>query len=82
MPRLYGRRRAELLADVYASSCGLDIVGARPFSHWGPGQLPIFLLSSLARQAAEGLAELLAPIKVEHVVDATAWWESELASGR
>jgi GDP-4-dehydro-6-deoxy-D-mannose reductase len=43
-----------LLTDVYASSYGLDIVRARPFSHSGPGQLPIFLLSSLARQAAGG----------------------------
>src|SRR6185437_12744272 len=37
-------------ADAY----GLEIVRARPFSHSGPGQLPIFLLSSLASQAAEG----------------------------
>jgi len=48
------KARAELLAAVYASAHGLDIVRARPFSHSGPGQLPIFILSSLARQAAEG----------------------------
>jgi GDP-4-dehydro-6-deoxy-D-mannose reductase len=40
---------------VYTSSFGLDLVIARPFSHSGPGQLPIFLLSSLARQAAEAV---------------------------
>ena len=43
-----------MLAAVYAEAYGLEIVRARPFSHSGPGQLPIFLLSSLARQAAEG----------------------------
>jgi GDP-4-dehydro-6-deoxy-D-mannose reductase len=43
-----------MLAQVYADAYGLEIVIARPFSHSGPGQLPIFLLSSLASQAAEG----------------------------
>lgn len=53
-PYAVSKAGAELLADVYASAYGLDIVRARPFSHSGPGQLPIFILSSLARQAAEG----------------------------
>ncbi|MGH2858330.1 MAG: GDP-mannose 4,6-dehydratase [Solirubrobacteraceae bacterium] len=44
----------ELLAEVYRDAYGMDIIRARPFSHSGPGQLPIFLLSSLAQQAAEG----------------------------
>jgi GDP-4-dehydro-6-deoxy-D-mannose reductase len=53
-PYAVSKATGELLTDVYASSYGLDIVRARPFSHSGPGQLPIFLLSSLARQAAAG----------------------------
>jgi GDP-4-dehydro-6-deoxy-D-mannose reductase len=53
-PYAVSKATGELLTDVYASSYGLDIVCARPFSHSGPGQLPIFLLSSLARQAAGG----------------------------
>jgi GDP-4-dehydro-6-deoxy-D-mannose reductase len=53
-PYAVSKATGELLTDVYESSYGLDIVRARPFSHSGPGQLPIFLLSSLARQAAEG----------------------------
>jgi GDP-4-dehydro-6-deoxy-D-mannose reductase len=53
-PYAVSKASGEWLAEVYAASYGLDIVRARPFSHSGPGQLPIFLLSSLARQAAEG----------------------------
>jgi GDP-4-dehydro-6-deoxy-D-mannose reductase len=53
-PYAVSKAAGELLAAVYAESHGLDIVVARPFSHSGPGQLPIFLLSSLAMQAAEG----------------------------
>ena len=53
-PYAVSKAAGELLARVYAESHGLDIVRARPFSHSGPGQQPIFLLSSLARQAAEG----------------------------
>jgi GDP-4-dehydro-6-deoxy-D-mannose reductase len=53
-PYAVSKASGEWLAEVYAASYGLDIVRARPFSHSGPGQLPIFLLSSLTRQAAEG----------------------------
>jgi GDP-4-dehydro-6-deoxy-D-mannose reductase len=53
-PYAVSKAAAEMLSAVYASSYGLDIVRARPFSHSGPGQQPTFLLSSLARQAAEG----------------------------
>jgi GDP-4-dehydro-6-deoxy-D-mannose reductase len=53
-PYAVSKASGELLTDVYASSYGLEIVRVRPFSHSGPGQLPIFLLSSLARQAAAG----------------------------
>jgi GDP-4-dehydro-6-deoxy-D-mannose reductase len=53
-PYAVSKAAGEQLCDVYASSYELQIVRARPFSHSGPGQRPIFLLSSLARQAAEG----------------------------
>jgi GDP-4-dehydro-6-deoxy-D-mannose reductase len=53
-PYAVSKAGAEMLSEVYATAYGLDLVRARPFSHSGPGQRPIFLLSSLARQAAEG----------------------------
>jgi GDP-4-dehydro-6-deoxy-D-mannose reductase len=53
-PYAVSKAGGEWLAQVYADSHGLDLLRVRPFSHSGPGQLPIFLLSSLARQAAEG----------------------------
>jgi GDP-4-dehydro-6-deoxy-D-mannose reductase len=53
-PYAVSKASGELLADVYAGSYGLTVIRARPFSHAGPGQLPIFLLSSLASQAAAG----------------------------
>ena len=53
-PYAVSKAAGEMLAAVYAESHGIDVIIARPFSHSGPGQRPIFLLSSLARQAAEG----------------------------
>jgi GDP-4-dehydro-6-deoxy-D-mannose reductase len=53
-PYAVSKTTGELLADVYAGSYGLELVLVRPFSHSGPGQRSIFLLSSLAQQAAEG----------------------------
>jgi GDP-4-dehydro-6-deoxy-D-mannose reductase len=53
-PYAVSKVSGEMLAQIYAQAYGLEIVCARPFSHSGPGQLPIFLLSSLASQAAEG----------------------------
>jgi GDP-4-dehydro-6-deoxy-D-mannose reductase len=53
-PYAVSKTTGEMLAGVYADTFGLDIVTARPFSHSGPGQQPIYLLSNLSRQAAEG----------------------------
>jgi GDP-4-dehydro-6-deoxy-D-mannose reductase len=53
-PYAVSKTAGDLLAGVYADAHGLRIVRARPFNHAGPGQLPIFIVSSLARQAAEG----------------------------
>lgn len=52
-PYAVSKTTGDLLAGVYADAHGLAIVRARPFSHAGPGQRDIFLLSSLAKQAAE-----------------------------
>ncbi|HWF24488.1 MAG TPA: GDP-mannose 4,6-dehydratase, partial [Solirubrobacteraceae bacterium] len=52
-PYAVSKTASDLLARVYAEAYGLDLVRVRPFNHAGPGQLPIFVLSSLARQAAE-----------------------------
>jgi GDP-4-dehydro-6-deoxy-D-mannose reductase len=51
-PYAVSKVSGELLAELYVAAYGLEIVRARPFSHSGPGQLPLFLLSNLARQAA------------------------------
>jgi GDP-4-dehydro-6-deoxy-D-mannose reductase len=63
-PYAVSKASAELLARVYADAHGLDIVLARPFSHSGPGQLPIFLLSNLARQAATGRRQGVSRLEV------------------
>jgi GDP-4-dehydro-6-deoxy-D-mannose reductase len=63
-PYAVSKAAGEQLCDVYASSYGLRIVRARPFSHSGPGQRPIFLLSSLARQAAEGRRDGAARLRI------------------
>ncbi len=53
-PYAVSKASGEMLAAVYARAHGLDIIRARPFSHSGPAQRPIFLLASLTKQAAEG----------------------------
>ncbi|HWC87736.1 MAG TPA: GDP-mannose 4,6-dehydratase [Solirubrobacteraceae bacterium] len=52
-PYAVSKLGGDLLAQVYSEAYGLDLVSVRPFNHAGPGQRPIFVLSSLARQAAE-----------------------------
>lgn len=51
-PYAVSKAASDMLAAVYAQAYGLHIVRARPFNHVGPGQLPVFVLSSIARQAA------------------------------
>jgi GDP-4-dehydro-6-deoxy-D-mannose reductase len=51
-PYAVSKATGDMLARVYADAHSLDIVRARPFNHAGPGQLPIFIVSSLAEQAA------------------------------
>jgi GDP-4-dehydro-6-deoxy-D-mannose reductase len=52
-PYAVSKISGDLLAHVYAEAHGLEIIRVRPFNHAGPGQSPTFVLSSLARQAAE-----------------------------
>src|SRR5436190_16358073 len=63
-PYAVSKTAGDLLAGVYAEAHGLDIVRARPFNHTGPGQLPIFIVSSLAQQAAEGVVGGLERVRV------------------
>ncbi|HEX3977435.1 MAG TPA: GDP-mannose 4,6-dehydratase [Solirubrobacteraceae bacterium] len=63
-PYAVSKVSGEMLAELYADAYGLEIVRARPFSHSGPGQLPIFLLSSLASQAAEGRAAGVSKLEI------------------
>jgi GDP-4-dehydro-6-deoxy-D-mannose reductase len=63
-PYAVSKAAGEMLARVYADAYGLDLVRVRPFNHAGPGQLPIFVLSSLARQAAEARRSGVGEIRI------------------
>ncbi|MFZ0091531.1 MAG: GDP-mannose 4,6-dehydratase [Solirubrobacteraceae bacterium] len=63
-PYAVSKASGELLAELYGDSYGLEIVRARPFSHSGPGQSPIFLLSNLARQAAQGRRDGVSSLRI------------------
>jgi GDP-4-dehydro-6-deoxy-D-mannose reductase len=52
-PYAVSKAAGEMLAAVYASAHALRITCARPYSHAGPRQRPLFLLSNLSRQAAQ-----------------------------
>ena len=52
-PYAVSKATGDMLAALYVDAHGFDLVRARPFNHAGPEQRPIFILSSLARQAAE-----------------------------
>jgi GDP-4-dehydro-6-deoxy-D-mannose reductase len=52
-PYAVSKTTGDLLAGVYTDAHRLDLIRSRPFNHAGPGQQPVFILSSLARQAAE-----------------------------
>jgi GDP-4-dehydro-6-deoxy-D-mannose reductase len=63
-PYAVSKLSAELLAQLYADAHGLQIIRARPFSHSGPGQRPIFLLSNLAQQAAAGQRDGVSRLRI------------------
>jgi GDP-4-dehydro-6-deoxy-D-mannose reductase len=63
-PYAVSKAAAELLAGMYADAHGLHVVRARPFNHAGPGQSDEYVVATLARQAAEGLAAGDGPIRL------------------
>jgi GDP-4-dehydro-6-deoxy-D-mannose reductase len=63
-PYAVSKVTGDLLAAVYADAHNLRIVRARPFNHAGPGQRPIFLLSSLAEQGAQARLDGATRIKI------------------
>jgi GDP-4-dehydro-6-deoxy-D-mannose reductase len=52
-PYAVSKAAGDMLAGVYADAHDLSILRTRPFNHVGPGQLPIFIVSSLSQQAAQ-----------------------------
>ncbi len=52
-PYAVSKVAGDLLAGLYTDAHALNIVRARAFAHGGPGQHQIFLVSNIARQAAE-----------------------------
>jgi GDP-4-dehydro-6-deoxy-D-mannose reductase len=56
-PYAVSKASGDLLARVYVDAYGLNLVRARPFNHAGPSQRPIFIMSSLAMQAAQAVLD-------------------------
>jgi GDP-4-dehydro-6-deoxy-D-mannose reductase len=52
-PYAVSKVAGDLLAGLYTDAHALNIVRARAFAHGGPGQHQIFLVSNIARQAAQ-----------------------------
>jgi GDP-4-dehydro-6-deoxy-D-mannose reductase len=63
-PYAVSKASGDMLAAVYADAYGLAILRARPFNHVGPGQLPIFIVSSLAQQAARARVNGASHLKI------------------
>jgi GDP-4-dehydro-6-deoxy-D-mannose reductase len=63
-PYAVSKAAADLLAGMYADAHGLDVIRVRAFNHAGPGQSDEYVLATLARQAAEGLAAGEGPLRI------------------
>jgi GDP-4-dehydro-6-deoxy-D-mannose reductase len=63
-PYAVSKLAGDLLASVYADAHRLPIVRARAFNHAGPGQLPIFIVSSLAQQAARASVDGVSSVRI------------------
>jgi GDP-4-dehydro-6-deoxy-D-mannose reductase len=63
-PYAVSKASADLLAAMYADAHGMDVVRARPFNHAGPGQSDEYVVSTVARQAAEGLLAGDGPLRI------------------
>ncbi len=67
--RVYGRTKAaaESVAFTFAGVLGLDLVVARPFPHFGPGQSEHFALPSFCRRILEARRSGKKVIKVGNI---------------
>jgi GDP-4-dehydro-6-deoxy-D-mannose reductase len=63
-PYAISKAAGDMLARLYAEALGLDLVRVRPFNHAGPGQLPIFLLSSLSQQGAQARLDGVSSVRI------------------
>ncbi|MBN1916798.1 MAG: GDP-mannose 4,6-dehydratase [Verrucomicrobia bacterium] len=61
-PYALSKLAADLLGEYRAVSAGLKVVRLRPFNHVGPGQSPMFVLPSFARQIARIEAGVQPPV--------------------
>jgi GDP-4-dehydro-6-deoxy-D-mannose reductase len=60
-PYALSKLAADLLGEYMHLSRGLKVIRLRPFNHVGPGQSPMFVLASFARQVARIEAGLQPP---------------------
>ena len=63
-PYAVSKVATETIGQFYADAHGLHVVRARAFNHAGPGQPPIYAISSFARQVATGLLADDDPVRV------------------
>jgi GDP-4-dehydro-6-deoxy-D-mannose reductase len=63
-PYAVSKAAVDLLAAMYADAHGLEIVRVRAFNHAGPRQSTDYVVASLARQVAAGLAAGEDPVRV------------------
>jgi GDP-4-dehydro-6-deoxy-D-mannose reductase len=63
-PYAVSKAAIDLLAAMYVDTHGLEIVRVRAFNHAGPRQSTEYVIASLARQVATGLAAGGNPIRV------------------
>ena len=63
-PYAVSKAAADLLAGMYADAHGLDVVRVRAFNHAGPRQSDGYVVGSLTRQVAAGLAADDDPVRV------------------
>jgi GDP-4-dehydro-6-deoxy-D-mannose reductase len=63
-PYAVARVSQEMLSQIYAKGYNVDVVITRSFNHIGPGQKDIFVVSSFAKQLAEGSLKKAKKVKV------------------
>jgi GDP-4-dehydro-6-deoxy-D-mannose reductase len=63
-PYAVSKVATEVIGRFYADVHGLHVIRARAFNHAGPGQPPIYAISSFARQVAAGLVAGDDPVRV------------------